>query len=105
MTEKKSRRVVIINNIDSDTFDQAILILKSDAPSARSALSEKNIAAEAQSIIDNYIHQVNRITFSNDSDAAKKSKNHTHRASLFTAFVSLCFLCLGAGYILFRLLV
>ena len=38
MTDKKSRRVVIINNIKSDTIDQAIFILKSDKNQSRRAL-------------------------------------------------------------------
>ncbi len=60
MTDKKSRKVLIINNIKSDTIDQAIFILKGDTPS-KSVSLDKNIAGEAQEIIDRYIRQVERL--------------------------------------------
>lgn len=59
MLDKKSRRVVIINNIQSDTIDQAIFILKNQK--STSCTQENNIVHEAQSIIDQYIRQVERL--------------------------------------------
>ena len=61
MTDKKSRRVVIINNIQSETIDQAIFILKSDKSDRSSKKPDANIAREAQLIIDNYVRQVERL--------------------------------------------
>lgn len=58
MTDKKSRRVVIINNIKSDTIDQAIFILKSDKNQAVTPRVENSVAYEAQNIINNYIRRV-----------------------------------------------
>jgi len=58
MIDRKSRRVVIINNIRSETIDQAIFILKNRKPDKRTARPDKDIAAEAQAIINDYIHQV-----------------------------------------------
>ena len=58
MTDKKSRRVVIINNIKSDTIDQAIFILKSDKNQITSPRVENSVAYEAQNIINNYIRRV-----------------------------------------------
>lgn len=58
MTDKKSRRVIIINNIQSGTIDQAIFILKSDKSDVLPAGADISIANEAQNIINNYIRQV-----------------------------------------------
>ena len=54
MTDKKSRRVVIINNIKSDTIDQAIFILKT-AKTDQGKNIESCVAAEAQEIINEYV--------------------------------------------------
>lgn len=71
MIDKKSRRVVIINNIQSDTIDQAIFILKCDK---RTPKPDINIANEAQTIINNYIKQVERLkTTKNSSTKTKKA--------------------------------
>ena len=61
MTDRKSRKVLIINNIKSDTIDQAIFILKGDTATKKAGFSDKNIAAEAQEIIDRHIRQVERL--------------------------------------------
>lgn len=93
MTDKKSRRVVIINNIKSDTIDQAIFILKS-AKTDRGKNLEKSVAAEAQEIINNYIHQVDRIK----AQTRKKRKS----ASVLPAALSLLsVLCIVLSVILF----
>lgn len=79
MIDKKSRRVVIINNIQSDTIDQAIFILKSDKAASESKSFDADISVEAQKIIDNYINQVERLKkvqepFSTKSKKRSKSK-------------------------------
>ncbi len=56
MIDKKSRRVVIINNLRSHAIDQAIFILKDTA--FQKVATEKDLVSEAQSIIDRYISQV-----------------------------------------------
>lgn len=61
MTDRKSRKVLIINNIKSDTIDQAIFILKGETPPSKSISVDTNIAGEAQEIIDRYIRQVERL--------------------------------------------
>lgn len=61
MTERKSRKVLIINNIKSDTIDQAIFILKGDAPLGEISTIDTSIAKEAQEIIDRYVKQVERL--------------------------------------------
>ncbi len=73
MIDKKSRRVVIINNISSDTIDQAIFILKSDKTDVVSSKTDYSIANEAQAIINNYIRQVEQLKSSKTS--LKKEKN------------------------------
>ena len=61
MTDRKSRKVLIINNIKSDTIDQAIFILKGDTASKKGNYLDKSVASEAQDIIDRYIRQVERL--------------------------------------------
>ncbi len=101
MTDRKSRRVVIINNINSDNIDQAIFILKSD-PSKPSKPVDSNIAKEAQSIIDNYVRQVDRIRDGYPvCISAKKSKNS---AALLLMLAALGILCIGLCATIFYIL-
>ena len=58
MIDRKSRRVVILNNIQSDTIDQAIFILKTNHGDKRTTKNDTDIAFEAQCIINNYVRQV-----------------------------------------------
>ena len=51
MTNKSSKRVVIINNIKGGEIEQAIFILKSKTASE----PDSSIIAEANEIIKNYI--------------------------------------------------
>ena len=71
MTDKKSRRVLIINNIKSDNIDQAIFILKNDSATKASNTS---VSAEAQDIIDSYIRQVERLKAPAPSGRYKNKK-------------------------------
>ena len=91
MIDKKSRRVVIINNIQSDTIDQAIFILKSDKNGNDKTFSEKSVAAEAQDIINNYIRQVERLKGLHCSDSSKKHKS-SFFAHLFTVALTAAFM-------------
>lgn len=69
MIDKKSRRVLIINNLQSDTIDQAIFILKSASKDAGA-----DIAREAQMIIDNYVHRVEEIKERKQQKPASKRR-------------------------------
>ncbi len=60
MTNKKGKRAVIINNIKSESIEQAIFILKSDMGEKYSEAGSM-IIAEAQEIINNYINRVERL--------------------------------------------
>ena len=88
MTDKKSRRVVIINNINSDTIDQAIFILKSDKRDRISAKADNSIVYEAQNIINNYIRQVERIKLDNRPSSLKKKKSRNSRMSQFLSLTA-----------------
>ncbi len=94
MTDKKSRRVVIINNINSDSIDQAIFILKSDS-SAPSKEVDSGIAKEAQSIIDNYIRQVERIKDGYPSCITEKSHKGNFSRILLLMLAAISVVCIG----------
>lgn len=103
MTDKKSRRVVIINNIDSDTIDQAIFILKSDKHDCLPARANNTVAYEAQRIINNYIRQVERIKITNAAPRKERRGALPKAAALaaaLAAFVGLAVLYAFAGRLL-----
>lgn len=93
MTDKKSRRVMIFNNIKSDTIDQAIFILKSTPASGRT--NDATAAGEAQEIINSYVRQVESIR------SGKRKKSHSKAmgimlfASGFSVLGMLLFYLLG----------
>ena len=74
MQDKKSRQVFIINNIQSDSIDQAIFILKEPQSSTRFKFTDENIADEAQKIINNYMHRVDKIKSSERASQHKRGK-------------------------------
>jgi len=88
MLDKKSRRVVIINNIQSDTIDQAIFILKTHK--SVHCTSENNIVNEAQTIIDQYIRQVERLK--NIDGPYKNNKKDRKSPVLMTAIATAAFM-------------
>lgn len=88
MTDKKSRRVVIINNINSDTIDQAIFILKSDKRDGVLYKSD-SVVLEAQKIINNYIKQVERLKYDYKSPCKKKSFPKNKFWSIFLSLAAL----------------
>ncbi len=95
MTDRKSRRVVIINNINSDTIDQAIFILKSTKSDQRFRSDDNNVVIEAQKIINNYIKQVERLKSGYSSPPKEK-----HAGRLFAVIASAVAL-LSLGVIFF----
>ncbi len=88
MLDKKSRRVVIINNIQSDTIDQAIFILKNQK--AARCTPENNIVHEAQAIIDQYIRQVERLKTIHGQ--AKTNRRDRKPSVLMTAMATAAFM-------------
>lgn len=80
MTDKRTRRVMIINNIESDTIDWAIFILKSDKSDTIPAKRNNSAAYEAQRIINDYIRQVENIKLKNPRSA--KGRTASKRLSL-----------------------
>lgn len=84
MIDRKSRRVVIINNIQSDSIDQAIFILKDTKNHTSNRFSEDLVAEEAQKIINDYIRQVGRLKASYGYTPTKKR----NRQNLFPFLVT-----------------
>ncbi len=89
MIDKKSRRVVIINNIRSESIDQAIFILKDSALKGSSVFSEKEIVTEAQGIIDRYMRQVERLK---DPQASKRAQKKGGLPTLMTVSLTAAFM-------------
>lgn len=92
MTDKKSKRVVIIDNIKSETIEQAIFILKSDTgPTA----AEGSVSREAQNIINDYLRRVEGFKNSaakppaRSPRAAVRSSRHNPRNIVLIAASSL----------------
>ena len=88
MIGKEGKKAVIINNIASDSIEQAIFILKPD--SFEQSDIGKNIVAEAQEIINSYISKVEK----NGDFQAEKNKKRLIAAicgagALITAIVFL----------------
>jgi len=103
MTDRKSRRVVIINNINSDTIDQAIFILKSDQPDSLQKSRESYIVREAQSIINSYVRQVERFR-SGETDKKSTRKRKRRNKNIFvTAIAAISVLVVCIGFIKFIL--
>lgn len=100
MTDRKSRRVVIINNIDSANIDQAIFILKSDSDAPQKAING-TVAKEAQSIIDNYIRQVERIKDGCPPTQAVKTQKKKPQHLLLLMLGGLGLVCIGLSLTLF----
>ncbi len=59
MKDKQSKKVVIINDISSDTIEQAIFILRNSGEVA-SVGRKSYVLAEAQNIIQNYIQTTDK---------------------------------------------
>lgn len=98
VTYKRSGRVVIINNIKSDTVDQAIFILKSNEADDFSGYAEETVACEAQRIIDRYVSRIERAKRHCLTTSGKERK----RAAVLktAAFLSVSLLCIGLGLVL-----
>ncbi len=104
MTDRKSRRVVIINNINSDSIDQAIFILKSDS-SMPQKMVNSSIAKEAQAIIDSYIRQVERIKDGGySSHISQRPRKKKLPQLLLLMLGALGVVCVGLSLTIFRII-
>ena len=59
MKDKKTKKVVIINDINSDTIEQAILILKNNGI-ATATTAGQHIVREAGNVINSYIKTIEK---------------------------------------------
>lgn len=100
MTDKKSRRVVIINNIKSDTIDQAIFILKDEVRAKGVSFSDINASVEAQEIINSYVRQVERLK----AKPAVKKKKAKFPALVLVLLAATSLLCMGLSIAVFNLI-
>ena len=100
MTDKKSKRVVIINNIKSDTIDQAIFILKDEVKTKGMSFSEINASVEAQEIINSYIRQVERL----QTKPVRKQKKAKPPTLLLLLLAATSILCMGLSIAVFNLI-
>lgn len=100
MTDKKSKRVVIINNIKSDTIDQAIFILKDEVKTKGMSFTEINASVEAQEIINSYIRQVERLK----TKPVRKQKKAKPPTLIFLLLAATSVLCVGLSIAVFNLI-
>ena len=89
MKDKQSRKVVIINDIDSKNIEKAILILRSGGTSI-SAPAGYHIVTEAQDIINAYSQTVEKTQ--SGLDRREHRARRTEKRSAVTRRV-LCVLC------------
>ena len=77
MKDKQSKKVVIIHNIDSESIEKAILILRSGG-TATPAPAGYHIVHEAQEIIDAYRKTMEKTQneLSRQEKRARNTKNH-----------------------------
>lgn len=99
MTAKTSKKVVIINDIKSDSIEQAIFILRTPKKEYENYRVSGSIAGEAQNIINSYVRAAA------PTDSYFKRQNgalRTRRRIIYVllALGALCglFLLSGVGY-------
>ena len=99
MKDKQSKKVVIINDINSETIERAILILK-DAGSVAAASADCGIVAEAQNIINSYIRIVekNQNGLARCEKRLRKAKSKPHLRTAYVIGALLAFF--AAGYVI-----
>ena len=94
MVKGISRQVIVVHSPDQKLFDQAIFILKGDTATKKAGFSDKNIAAEAQEIIDRHIRQVERLK--GEYGGMPKTKKAVRVWPLLLLLVSLASVLAGA---------
>lgn len=101
MKEKNSKRVVIIDEIDSSTIEQAIFILRNNGTAVKP--EKRTIVTEAERIINAYVQTIERTQLGiNRRETRSRKKNPGRRGRKSgSAWVALaCFLA-AAGLILY----
>ncbi|MBQ2614795.1 MAG: hypothetical protein IJB80_05660 [Clostridia bacterium] len=93
MKDRQSKKVVIIHDIDSQSIEKAILILRSNG-TATPAPANYHIVSEAERIIRAYSKTVEK------ADSANKEKSHTARRLALGAGIFLS--VFSIGYYLIR---
>ena len=88
MTAKKTRQVVIINDIQSESIEQAIFILRTPLGEPLPASPGGNIVDEAQRIINSYVKTI--------EGAAPKWKNDGRSAARAGRTKRICYVVAAA---------
>lgn len=89
MKDKQSRKVVIINDIDSKNIEKAILILRSGGTSI-SAPAGYHIVTEAQDIINAYSRTVEKTQTGLDRQEHRARRTEKHSSAARRALCVLC---------------
>lgn len=106
MKDKQSKKVVIINDIQSDAIEKAILILRSSGSSVSGNSAGRHLIAEAQKVINGYVQTVEGVQsgFCASRKSRRRGKRTVHLRRFF--YVLAAFLgFLTAAYALFHFLV
>lgn len=95
MSDKRSKKVVIINDINSDAIERAILILR-DGGTAQTLPESRGIVAEAQNVINSYIRfaEKNRYVFP-ESDKNQKPRRGSRKGIVYAISALLAFFAVG----------
>lgn len=91
MTNKKT---IILDCKKSGVFEQAIFILKDNAPQSPS------IVAEAEKIVDNYVNKYNQCFFGDLDQKRKKRKRRKQILLLAGGFLCVLALCVAVSLVL-----
>ncbi len=92
MRDRKSKKVVIINDIYSDTIEQAIFILRNNGNAVSIGTGTTPIVKEAQRVINSYIETIEKTKASiakKEYCGARKKDVSPWRKRLFKASVVL----------------
>lgn len=102
MTAKNARKVVIIDQVNSDIIEQAILILRSSAPKKIPISKSAPIVTQAQEIIDNYINRVNQMQLKTEKKQKRKLfRKRVRQLSIsLAAFAVTILAAFAAGWLL-----
>ena len=101
MKENSRKKVVIIDDIYSDTIEQAIFILRSGGIIGQTASVGAGFIKEAQSIINAYAHTVGR---ANERALRRERKNRKNNKTLRCASIILILLGLTSGiWLIYRM--
>ncbi len=88
MQDKHSKKVIIINDINSDAIERAILILREGKISVPSPAAGSHIVEEAQTVINSYIRTMDKAQYNMERKEHRCRNTHSSpaRIGLWTAF-------------------